>query len=61
MLGTARLTGQTLGSALVALVFGVSPEHGPVISLYLAAGFSAVASVVSTMRVTQQGTATPAR
>ncbi|MEX3931025.1 MFS transporter [Paraburkholderia phymatum] len=61
MLGTARLTGQTLGSALVALVFGVAPEHGPVISLYLAAGFSAVASVVSTMRVTQHGAATAAR
>ncbi|MBP0591634.1 MFS transporter [Paraburkholderia sp. LEh10] len=53
MLGTARLTGQTLGSALVALVFGIAPQHGPVITLYVAAGFAAAAAVVSTMRVTQ--------
>ncbi|MCC8401036.1 MFS transporter [Paraburkholderia sp. MMS20-SJTN17] len=51
MLGTARLTGQTLGAALVALIFGVAPENGTVVALYVAAGFSAVAAVVSTMRV----------
>jgi DHA2 family multidrug resistance protein-like MFS transporter len=54
MLGTARLTGQTLGAALVALIFGLAPQHGPVIALEVAAGFSAVAAVVSTLRVTQQ-------
>jgi DHA2 family multidrug resistance protein-like MFS transporter len=54
MLGTARLTGQTLGAALVALIFGVAPHSGPVIALYVAAGFSAVAAVVSTMRVMQR-------
>jgi MFS transporter, DHA2 family, multidrug resistance protein len=57
MLGTARLTGQTLGSALVALIFGVAPEHGPVIALYVAAGFAAVAAVVSTMRVRHRAVA----
>jgi DHA2 family multidrug resistance protein-like MFS transporter len=51
MLGTARLSGQTLGAALVALIFGVAPQHGPTIALYVAAGFAAVASVVSTLRV----------
>jgi len=51
MLGTARLTGQTLGAALVALIFGVAPQHGPTVALYVAACFSAVASVVSTLRV----------
>jgi DHA2 family multidrug resistance protein-like MFS transporter len=51
MLGTARLSGQTLGAALVALIFGVAPQHGPTITLYVAAGFAAVASVVSTLRV----------
>lgn len=51
MLGTARLTGQTLGAALVALIFGVAPQHGPTISLYVAAGFSIVAAVVSMLRV----------
>jgi len=51
MLGTARLTGQTLGAALVALVFGVTPQHGPVVALYLAAGFAFVAALVSMMRL----------
>ncbi|RFU46150.1 MFS transporter [Paraburkholderia sp. DHOC27] len=51
MLGTARLTGQTLGAALVALIFGVAPQHGPIITLYVAAAFAAVAAVVSSLRV----------
>ncbi|MFL9893716.1 MULTISPECIES: MFS transporter [Paraburkholderia] len=55
MLGTARLTGQTLGAALVALIFGVAPQHGPTIALYVAACFSALAAVISTMRVVQPG------
>lgn len=51
MLGTARLTGQTTGAALVALVFSVSPEgFGTRASLYLAAAFAAVAAVVSSLR-----------
>ncbi|MBB5456592.1 MFS transporter [Paraburkholderia sp. Cpub6] len=54
MLGTARLTGQTLGAALVALIFGVAPQSGTIIALYVAAGFSALAAVVSTMRVMQK-------
>ncbi|WP_233800330.1 MFS transporter [Paraburkholderia sp. HP33-1] len=54
MLGTARLTGQTLGAALVALIFGVAPQNGTIVALYVAAGFSAVAAVVSTMRVMQK-------
>ncbi|MFT4068973.1 MFS transporter [Paraburkholderia sp.] len=56
MLGTARLTGQTLGAALVALIFGVAPKNGPIVALYVAAGFSAVAAVVSTLRVMQKAT-----
>ncbi|MGB8415678.1 MAG: MFS transporter, partial [Paraburkholderia sp.] len=56
MLGTARLTGQTLGAALVALIFGIAPQHGPTIALYVAACFSAVAAVVSTLRVMQRVT-----
>jgi DHA2 family multidrug resistance protein-like MFS transporter len=54
MLGTARLTGQTLGAALVALIFGIAPKNGTFIALYVAAGFSAVAAVVSMMRVVQR-------
>ncbi len=53
MLGTARLTGQTLGAALVALIFALAHEHGPRVALETAAGFAAVASVVSLMRLRQ--------
>ncbi|QGZ54140.1 MFS transporter [Paraburkholderia acidiphila] len=51
MLGTARLTGQTLGAALVALIFGIAPQHGPTVALYVATAFSAVAAVVSLLRL----------
>jgi DHA2 family multidrug resistance protein-like MFS transporter len=54
MLGTARLTGQTVGAALVALVFGVSPHHGPTVALAVAAAVAGVASVVSLMRLRAQ-------
>ncbi|AOJ01297.1 multidrug MFS transporter [Burkholderia mayonis] len=54
MLGTARLTGQTLGAALVALIFGVAPQHGPTIALYAATAFAAVAAAVSLMRIKAQ-------
>jgi DHA2 family multidrug resistance protein-like MFS transporter len=51
MLGTARLTGQTTGAALVALVFSVAPDgFGTRASLYVAAAFAAVAAVVSSLR-----------
>jgi len=60
MLGTARLTGQTLGAALVALIFGVAPQHGPTVALYVAACFSAVASLISTLRVMQRTNPAPA-
>ncbi|MFJ2992702.1 MFS transporter [Pandoraea sp. NPDC087047] len=51
MLGTARLTGQTTGAALVALVFSVSPQgYGTRASLYVAAVFAAVAAIVSSLR-----------
>ena len=51
MLGTARLSGQTLGAALVALIFGVAPQHGAIITLFAAAVFAAAAAVVSLMRL----------
>lgn len=51
MLGTARLTGQTLGAAFVALIFGIAPQRGPIITLYLAAAFAFVAAVVSSLRL----------
>jgi DHA2 family multidrug resistance protein-like MFS transporter len=54
MLGTARLTGQTLGAVVLAGVFSIcSPHggHGPVVALVLAASFAAVAAVFSSLRL----------
>ena len=54
MLGTARLTGQTLGVVLLAGVFSLFDPHnghGPMVGLGLAACFSAVAAVFSSLRV----------
>ncbi|RQO39823.1 MFS transporter [Variovorax sp. KBW07] len=54
MLGTARLTGQTLGAVVLAAVFSLwSPHggHGPVVALVLAASCAAIAAVFSTLRL----------
>jgi DHA2 family multidrug resistance protein-like MFS transporter len=58
MLATARLTGQTLGSAFVALAFGLNGAgastevgHGTTLALAIAAGSAAVAMVVSSLRL----------
>ncbi|WP_238137030.1 MFS transporter [Variovorax sp. JS1663] len=56
MLGTARLTGQTLGAVLLAGIFSTWAPHegrGPFIALGLAAACAAVAAVCSTLRVRQ--------
>ena len=45
MLATARLTGQTTGAALVALLFHIDPENGCHIALLLAGGFALAGSV----------------
>lgn len=55
MLGTARLTGQTVGAALVALIFGLSPERGPMLALVVAAAVAGLASIVSLMRLRTPG------
>jgi DHA2 family multidrug resistance protein-like MFS transporter len=46
MLGTARLTGQTIGATLTAIAFGAAPAL-PGLPLVLAAAFAAGASLVS--------------
>jgi DHA2 family multidrug resistance protein-like MFS transporter len=58
MMATARLTGQTLGSALVALSFGLTGAragaevaHGTTLALGIAIASSAIAMVVSAMRL----------
>ena len=58
MLGTARLTGQTLGAAIVAVIFSVADPHnghGPVVALGISAIFAAVAGVFSTLRLRTNG------
>ncbi len=62
MLSTSRLLGQTTGSALVALVLGLTHgaaggvELGTRLSIGMAAGFAALATVLSTLRLAQQQT-----
>lgn len=54
MLGTARLTGQSLGAVLLALVFSFAGAHdgrGPVVALGMAAALAAVASAFSILRL----------
>ena len=57
MLGSARLTGQTLGAILVAYLFSIWPPHASArgLSIALAAGavFALVAGVVSVLRVSR--------
>ncbi len=51
---TARLLGQTIGAALVALIFGIAGPSGgtsPTVAILIAAGFSAVAAVASVFRL----------
>jgi DHA2 family multidrug resistance protein-like MFS transporter len=51
MLGTARLLGQTIGTTLVALIFGLS-GHTSVAALVVAAVFGACGGVASLLRLT---------
>ena len=56
MLGTARLTGQTLGAVVLAILFGVWSPHegrGPFIALGMAAACATFAAIFSTLRVRQ--------
>ena len=51
MLGTARLLGQTMGAALVALMFGLFGGNATVWALGLAAGIALLAAAVSYSRL----------
>ena len=57
MLSTARLLGQTLGAAGVAILFRAYPTEGSNIALFCAAGISAVAALISVARVQPTGAA----
>ena len=56
-IATARLIGQATGAALVALSFGISNTHGPVLALSIGAGFAAVGSIASGLRLVTKNTA----
>ncbi len=58
MLGTARLTGQTVGAVVLAGVFSMWSPHegrGPLIALMLASGCAALAGIFSTLRLRAPG------
>jgi DHA2 family multidrug resistance protein-like MFS transporter len=50
MLATARLTGQTIGASLTAILFRMSAD-GPVLAIALAAVFAGLAALVSFSRL----------
>jgi DHA2 family multidrug resistance protein-like MFS transporter len=52
IVATARLTGQTVGAALAALCFAVAGRDGATVALALGAGFAALGSVMSFLRLT---------
>jgi DHA2 family multidrug resistance protein-like MFS transporter len=57
MLGTARLTGQSLGALLIGLLYGLQvgqPGRVPALALMLAAGLAAIGGVTSLLRVRVQ-------
>ncbi len=51
IVATARLTGQTTGAALAALCFSIAGHHGATLALALGAGFAALGSVTSFVRL----------
>ena len=52
IVATARLIGQTTGAALAALCFGLAGRDGAALALALGAGFAALGSVMSFLRLT---------
>jgi MFS transporter, DHA2 family, multidrug resistance protein len=52
IVATARLTGQTTGAALAALCFSLTGREGAALALALGAGFAALGSVMSFLRLT---------
>jgi len=55
MLGTARLLGQTLGAALVALLLARSPERGTQLSLLVGVAFALTGGALSMLRLSPAG------
>ena len=55
MLGTARLLGQTMGAALVALFLGRYPAEGTRIALLAGVGFALCGAALSMLRLSEAG------
>jgi DHA2 family multidrug resistance protein-like MFS transporter len=55
MLGTARLLGQTVGAALVALLLARYPKEGTQLALFFGTGFALLAATLSALRLTEYG------
>jgi DHA2 family multidrug resistance protein-like MFS transporter len=55
MLGTARLLGQTIGAALVALLLARYPTGGTQIALLVGVGFAIFGAALSTLRLSPAG------
>jgi DHA2 family multidrug resistance protein-like MFS transporter len=55
MLGTARLLGQTIGAALVALLLARYPDEGTRLALVVGVGFAIAAAGLSTLRLSPAG------
>jgi DHA2 family multidrug resistance protein-like MFS transporter len=51
IVATARLTGQTLGAALAALCFALAGHNGATLALMFGAGFAALGSLMSFLRL----------
>jgi len=51
MVAMARLNGQALGAALVALCFGIAGSQGPTLALGLGAAFAALGAASSAARL----------
>jgi DHA2 family multidrug resistance protein-like MFS transporter len=60
MLSTARLLGQTVGAAGVAVLFRSYAQRGSQMALYIAAGFAIAAALVSVSRLNEQRPSAPA-
>ena len=54
MQATSRLLGQTMGAAVVALVFGLFPVNGTSVTLVIAACASAGAAAISFLRLAER-------
>jgi DHA2 family multidrug resistance protein-like MFS transporter len=61
MISTARLTGQSLGAALVASCFHMTEaggvEQGAMVAVFAGAGFAGVAAVLSALRLSRRAPA----